>query len=69
MPTGINVVAGYNEMSVPWMWAINGVFSVLASFMTVYLSIIYGFNIVLLIGVGIYIIGTLFFVLLKKLKF
>jgi len=69
MPTGISVVAGYNEMSVPWMWAINGVFSVLASFMTVYLSIIYGFNIVLLIGVGIYIIGTLFFVLLKKLKF
>jgi len=69
MPTGITVVSNYNQLSVPWMWSINGIFSVLSSFLTVYLAISYGFNLVLLIGISVYIIGTLFFILFRNLKF
>jgi hypothetical protein len=60
MPSGIRAVSEV-ESSIPWLWSINGIFSVVASFISIYVSIIYGFNAVLWISAFFYIVGTVFF--------
>jgi len=66
MPLGINVVSRQTETAIPWMWSINGTFSVLASFLSIYFSIVYGFTFVLAAGVLIYVIGAAGFILKIK---
>jgi len=65
MPSGIRVISK-TANAIPWMWSINSIFSVVASFLSVYLSIIFNFTIVLWLAVLVYIIGTLFFVLKRN---
>ena len=65
MPSGIRAVSKV-ESAIPWMWSINSVFSVVASFLSVYLSIIINFTFVVWIAVAFYTIGVLFFVLRKN---
>lgn len=65
MPSGIRAISK-TEDAIPWMWSVNSVFSVVASFLSVLLSIIYNFTTVLLLGVLVYIIGTIFFVLKRN---
>ena len=65
MPLGIKKVSSYTENAIPWMWAINGFFSVVSSFFSIYFALIIGFNGVLFLGLGIYIVGSVAFILKK----
>jgi hypothetical protein len=62
MPSGIRAVSKVED-AIPWMWSINSVFSIVASFMAIYLALIFGFSFVLLAAVLAYAIGTLAFVI------
>ena len=61
MPSGIRLIA-HKELAIPWMWSVNGVFSVVAGFLAIYLSLLFGFSTVLLTGLGVYALGALVFV-------
>ncbi len=54
MPTGIRLVKSHAPTFVPWMWAINGGFSVLGAVLTVILSIVYGSSYAMIIGILAY---------------
>jgi len=41
---------------IPWMWAINGAFSVLGATLTVIIGIIFGASYALLLGVSMYLV-------------
>lgn len=60
MPSGIRVISAH-ERAIPWMWAVNGIFSIVANFVSIYLSLMYGFSLTLLVGIGLYVLGTFFF--------
>ncbi|MGI0047225.1 MAG: hypothetical protein ACREBB_08565 [Nitrosotalea sp.] len=57
MPTGMRVVKAYNPMYVPWMWAVNGAFSVLGSVLSVAIAILLGASYALMLGISIYFIA------------
>ncbi|MCX7820439.1 MAG: hypothetical protein N2258_02050 [Brevinematales bacterium] len=67
MPSGIRAISKFSK-SIPWMWAINGIFSIVANFVSIYVSVLYGFKWTLLVGVIVYLIGTFFFVFKFKLR-
>jgi hypothetical protein len=50
------------------MWSVNGVFSVLASFVAIYVSIIFGYTLVFIVGLLAYTIGTSAFSIRMILK-
>jgi hypothetical protein len=60
MPSGIKAI-GAVPSSIPWMWSLNGVFSVLASFIAVNVSIEYGFTAVFALGLVVYAVGAILF--------
>ncbi len=69
MPSGIRAISANEEgSSIPWMWSINGVFSVLASFVAIYGSILFGYTLVFVLGLAVYTIGTLAFTVKWKLR-
>ena len=57
MPTGMRLVKSHVPTFVPWMWAINGGFSVLGAVLTMILSIVYGGTYAMLIGISAYVIA------------
>ncbi len=60
MPLGLGSVSQttpFGEQYVAWCWAINGFFSVMASVLATLLSMTFGFNTVMLIGLAIYLAG------------
>jgi len=67
MPSGIRAISRY-EKAITWMWAINGIFSIVANFVSIYLSLLYGFKFILLAGIIVYSIGTFFFIFKFKLR-
>lgn len=67
LPSGIRAISSV-ESSIPWVWAVNGIFSVVAGFISIYISILYGFKYVLAIGVLIYLIGTILFCFKLKMR-
>jgi MFS family permease len=69
MPSGIRAITQTDEgSSIPWMWSVNGVFSVLASFVAIYVSIIFGYTLVFIVGLLAYTIGTSAFSIRMILK-
>ncbi len=69
MPSGIRAISENEEgSSIPWMWSVNGVFSVLASFVAIYVSIIFGYTLVFVLGLAVYAIGTAAFSIRMKLR-
>ncbi|MCX7883359.1 MAG: alkaline shock response membrane anchor protein AmaP [Brevinematales bacterium] len=67
MPSGIRAIEKH-ERAIPWMWAVNGIFSIAANFVSIYLSVMYGFWVTLGVGIGLYVLGTFFFVFRFKLR-
>jgi hypothetical protein len=65
-PTGMKILSGENEPLIPWAWAINGCFSVLAPIVTIMIAIDFGFKTVLWLGALSYL--SAFFVLKIFLK-
>ena len=59
MPTGMRLVKSYAPTFVPWMWAINGGFSVLGAVMAVIISIVYGGSYAMMLGIFVYIVALI----------
>jgi hypothetical protein len=53
-PSGMSILKKTSEDNIPWMWCLNGVFSLLGSIISVALAMFHGFNSVLLLGAFIY---------------
>jgi spermidine synthase len=53
-PIGIMSLSGSSNYAVPWVWAINGFFTVLGGFLAIIISIVTSFAAVLLIAAAIY---------------
>ncbi len=56
-PTGLKILGKKNELLIPWAWAINGCFSVLAPILTIMLAMTLGFTIVLWLGAFAYLMA------------
>src|SRR5919202_441641 len=56
-PTGIRLLKAHLPEYVPWMWAINGAFSVLGAVLAIALGIMYGLSYSLILGISIYLIA------------
>ncbi len=54
-PLGILTIENQPEGTIPWAWAMNGLFTVVGGLSSVLLSIFYGFRITLLIAILLYI--------------
>lgn len=57
MPTGMRLLKTHGPEYIPWMWAINGAFSVLGAVLSVILAIMYGSSKAMILGISIYIIA------------
>jgi hypothetical protein len=53
-PIGVMSLSGSSNYAVPWVWAINGFFTVVGGFLAIILSVISSFGTVLMIAAGIY---------------
>lgn len=53
-PIGIMSLSGSSNYAVPWVWAINGFFTVLGGFLAIIISIVTSSAAVLLIAAAIY---------------
>ena len=67
LPTGMRVLKSHLPTYIPWMWAINGAFSVLGAVTTVVVGILLGASYALSIGIAIYLLA--FGISLKWKKF
>lgn len=56
---GLRVLNERNPALIPWAWAVNGCLSVVGSIVTAILSMNFGFNAVLLLAGGIYLVAFL----------
>jgi hypothetical protein len=60
MPIGMNVFAsGKNSSWIPWLWAVNGFTSVMASMLAAFISMGYGINASFWVGVAAYLCCSL----------
>jgi hypothetical protein len=62
-PTGLKMLSERNASLIPWAWAINSCFSVLAPILTVMLAVVTGFKTVLWLGALMYLLA--FFTLIR----
>jgi spermidine synthase len=58
-PSGLRILEESTSQSIPWMWGINGIMSVIGSVITTAIGIILGFNQALLLGASAYLIAFL----------
>lgn len=63
-PMGLSILSKNNPELIPWAWAVNGCFSVLAPILAVMFAISVGFKMVILTGVSMYLLA--FFSLRKE---
>jgi hypothetical protein len=56
-PTGVRLLKAHLPEYVPWMWAINGAFSVLGAVLAIALGVMYGSSYALILGISIYLIA------------
>ena len=56
-PLGIDWLQRHHPHLIAWAWGINGFASVVSAILATYLAITFGFNLVILLAVGIYLIG------------
>jgi len=55
LPTGMRVLKSHLPTYIPWMWAINGAFSVLGAVLSVVIGILYGASYAMGMGILIYL--------------
>lgn len=56
-PTGIRLLKAHRSEYIPWMWAINGAFSVLGAVLAIALGIMYGSSYAMILGILMYLIA------------
>jgi hypothetical protein len=57
LPTGMRLLKVHRPDFIPWMWAINGAFSVLGAVLAIALGIMYGSSFAMIFGVLVYLIA------------
>jgi hypothetical protein len=57
LPTGMRLLKEYRPEYIPWMWAINGAFSVLGAVISIMLGIMFGSSEVMILGILIYLVA------------
>ncbi len=57
LPTGMRLLKVHRPDYIPWMWAINGAFSVLGAVLAIALAIMYGSSLAMILGILIYLIA------------
>ncbi len=58
-PTGLRILGEKSGKEVPWMWAINGGFSVFGAVIATAIGIMWGLNYALLLGATAYFAALL----------
>ena len=61
LPIGIARLGKVGPLGIPWAWGMNGFFTVFGGFLSVLLSVYFGFRIVLLAGFSIYLLGLMMY--------
>jgi spermidine synthase len=57
LPTGMRLLKVHRPEYIPWMWAVNGAFSVLGAVLAVLLGILYGSSTAMILGILIYLVA------------
>jgi spermidine synthase len=57
LPTGMRLLKVHRPEYIPWMWAVNGAFSVLGAVLAVILGIVYGSSTAMILGILIYLVA------------
>jgi hypothetical protein len=57
LPTGMRLLKVHRPDYIPWMWAINGAFSVLGAVLAIALGIMFGSSLAMILGILIYLIA------------
>ena len=57
LPTGMRLLKVHRPDYIPWMWAVNGAFSVLGAVLAIALGIKYGSSLAMVLGILIYLIA------------
>ena len=57
LPTVMRLLKSHKPTHVPWMWAINGSFSVLGAVLSVAIGILYGSSYAMILGISIYFVA------------
>lgn len=57
LPTGMRLLKEYRPEYIPWMWAVNGAFSVLGAVLSIMLGIMYGSSEAMILGISIYLVA------------
>jgi hypothetical protein len=57
LPTGMRLLKVHRPDYIPWMWAVNGAFSVLGAVLAIGLGIMYGSSLAMILGILIYLIA------------
>jgi hypothetical protein len=57
LPTGIRLLKAHLPEYIPWMWAVNGAFSVLGAVLAIALGIMYGSSRAMMLGILVYLIA------------
>jgi hypothetical protein len=56
-PLGIRIVDARAKALVPWVWGVNACLSVIGTMLAIFLSSIFGFNFVMVVAAGLYLVG------------
>ncbi len=57
LPTGMRLLKVHRPDYIPWMWAVNGAFSVLGAVLAIALGIMYGSSLAMILGILIYLVA------------
>ncbi|MDQ3837433.1 MAG: hypothetical protein M3270_10970 [Thermoproteota archaeon] len=57
LPTGMRLLKVHRPDFIPWMWAINGAFSVLGAVLAIALGIMFGSSLAMMLGILIYLVA------------
>jgi hypothetical protein len=66
LPTGIRLLKAHRPDYIPWMWAINGAFSVLGAVLAIAIGIMYGSSRAMILGILVYLIALAISFVSKK---
>jgi hypothetical protein len=65
-PSGIRFLGGANPPLIPWAWAVNGFFSVMAPIIAMLLALSFGFTLIFWLAASSYLLAFLTFCLLSQ---
>jgi hypothetical protein len=67
LPLAVNKLGGIEPAGIPWAWGMNGFFTVFGGFLSVVLSFLFGFGVVLAVGFIIYALAFWMFARFQRL--